>query len=69
MNDDKTAVLLLRENPSKSPDPYKMAELRGLANAAGYRVLAEIHQRRDLDHRFQIGKGKIAEAMSHSRRS
>jgi len=66
MNDDKTAVLLLRENPSKSPDPYKMAELRGLANAAGYRVLAEIHQRRDLDHRFQIGKGKIAEAMSHS---
>jgi len=66
MNDDNTAVLLLRENPNQPPDPYKMVELRGLANAAGYRVLAEINQRRDLDHRFQIGKGKIAEALKYS---
>ncbi len=64
MNEDKTAVLLMRENPSKSPDPYKMKELRGLANAAGYRVLAEIEQRRERDHRFQLGRGKIAEALS-----
>lgn len=66
MNDDKTAVLLLRENPNKLPDPYKMEELRGLANAAGYRVLAEIYQRRGRDYRFQIGRGKIAEALSYS---
>ena len=66
MNDDKTAVLLLRENPNQSPDPYKMTELRGLANAAGYRVLAEINQRRGRDYRFQIGRGKIAEALSYS---
>ena len=68
MHDDKTAVLLLRENPNQPPDPYKMVELRGLANAAGYRVLAEIHQRRGRDYRFQIGRGKIAEALSYSPR-
>jgi GTP-binding protein HflX len=64
MNGDKTAVLLLRENPARAEDPYKMKELRGLAEAAGYSVLAEITQRRGRDHRFQIGKGKIAEALS-----
>ena len=64
MNGDKTAVLLLRENPARPEDPYKMKELRGLAEAAGYSVLAEITQRRGRDHRFQIGKGKIAEALS-----
>ena len=42
MNEDKTAVLLLRENPNQDSDPYSMEELRGLARAAGYRVLAEI---------------------------
>ena len=63
MNGDKTAVLLLRENPARPEDPYKMKELRGLAEAAGYSVLAEITQRRGRDHRFQIGKGKIAEAL------
>ena len=64
MNGDKTAVLLLRENPARPEDPYKMKELRGLAEAAGYSVLPEITQRRGRDHRFQIGKGKIAEALS-----
>jgi GTP-binding protein HflX len=61
-----TAVLLLRENPNRAPDPYKMEELRGLASAAGYEVLAEITQRRDRDNRFQAGRGKIAEALSYS---
>lgn len=64
MNEEKTAVLLMRENPNRSPDLYKMEELRGLARAAGYRVLAEIKQRRERDHRFQMGRGKINEALS-----
>ena len=66
MNEEKTAVLLMRENPSKPPDPYRMDELRGLARAAGYQVLAEIKQRRERDHRFQMGKGKIEEALSYN---
>ncbi|MEI8004267.1 MAG: GTPase HflX, partial [Methanothrix sp.] len=66
MNEEKTAVLLMRENPSKSPDPYKIQELRGLAGAAGYRVLAEIIQRKDRDNRFQMGRGKIEQALSYN---
>ncbi|MDD2755924.1 MAG: GTPase HflX [Methanothrix sp.] len=65
MNEEKTAVLLMRENPIKSPDAYKMKELRGLAQAAGYRVLAEVLQRRSRDSRFQMGRGKIEEALSY----
>jgi len=65
MNEEKTAVLLMRENPIKSPDPYKMKELRGLADAAGYRVLAEVFQRRSRDFRYQIGKAKIEQALSY----
>ena len=65
MNEEKTAVLLMRENPSKSPDPYKIQELRGLAGAAGYQVLAEIVQRKDRDNRFQMGRGKIEQALSY----
>ncbi len=42
-----------------------MEELRGLAGAAGYQVLAEIRQRRGQDHRFQIGRGKIEEALAY----
>ena len=64
MDNDKTAVLLMRENPANPIDPYRMIELRGLANAVGYRVLQEIKQRRERDHRFQIGRGKIEEALS-----
>ncbi len=66
MNEENTAVLLMRENPIKSPDAYKMKELRGLAQAAGYRVLAEVLQRRSRDSRFQMGKGKIEEALSYN---
>jgi len=66
MNEEKTAVLLMRENPKKPPDPHKMNELRGLANAAGYRVLAEIFQRRGRDYRFQTGRGKIEQALSYN---
>jgi GTPase len=66
MNEEKTAVLLMRENPIKSPDAYKMKELRGLAQAAGYRVLAEVFQRRSRDSRFQMGRGKIEEALSYN---
>jgi GTP-binding protein HflX len=66
MDEEKTAVLLMRENPSKAPDPYKIKELRGLAAAAGYRVLAEIFQRRDRDNRLQMGRGKIEEALSYN---
>src|SRR5512141_2916012 len=66
MNEEKTAVLLMRENPNKPLDHYKMDELRGLAKAAGYKVLAEIKQRRERDHRFQMGRGKIAEAHSYN---
>ena len=65
MDESKTAVLLLRENPQHDPDPYRMEELRGLADAAGYQVLAEISQRRGRDHRFQIGRGKIEEALGY----
>lgn len=63
---DKTAVLLMRENPNQAPDIYKMKELAGLASAAGYRVLAEITQRRGRDHRYQLGRGKIEEALSYN---
>lgn len=55
----------MRENPNQEPDPHKMAELRGLAEAAGYFVLADITQRRGRDHRYQTGKGKISEALSY----
>jgi GTPase len=61
----KTAVLLIRENPNQAPEPYKMEELKGLAKAAGYRVLVEITQRRGRDHRFQLGRGKIQEALTY----
>ncbi len=64
-SEDKTAVLLVRESPGRTPDPYKMTELCGLAHAAGYRVLAEISQRRGRDHLFQMGRGKIEEALSY----
>lgn len=66
MNGDKTAVLMMRENPNCTPDPHKMKELRGLAEAAGYSVLAEIAQRRGRDHRYQVGRGKIDEAMGYN---
>ena len=66
MNRAKTAVLLFREDPRDEPHPEKMAELLGLAEAAGYRVLGEISQRRGRDRRFQLGRGKIAEAASLS---
>jgi GTP-binding protein HflX len=66
MNEEKTAVLLMRENPIKSPDPYKMKELRGLADAAGYRVLGEVFQRRSRDFRFQMGRVKIEQALSYN---
>ena len=64
-NEGKTAVLLMRENPHQPSDSYKMEELRGLAGAAGYRILAEISQVRGRDHRFQIGRGKISQALSY----
>jgi GTP-binding protein HflX len=63
---DKTAVLLMRENPGRESDAYMMEELRGLAGAAGYRVLAEVVQRRGRDHRYQLGRGKIEEASSYN---
>jgi GTP-binding protein HflX len=63
---EKTAVLLLRESPSQESDPHRMAELRGLADAAGYLILAEVVQRRSRDHRFQIGRGKIQEALGYA---
>jgi len=55
----------MRENPNQESEPHKMAELRGLAQAAGYFVLADITQRRGRDHRYQTGKGKIAEALAY----
>jgi GTP-binding protein HflX len=64
-SEDKTAVLLVRESPGRPPDLHKMMELRGLSGAAGYRVLAEISQRRGRDHLFQMGRGKIEEALSY----
>jgi GTP-binding protein HflX len=64
--DDRTpAVLLQRVDPAKASAPYSMEELRSLAGAAGYRVLAEIVQRRPRDSRFQLGRGKILEALSY----
>jgi len=64
-SEDKSAVLLVRESPGQPSDPYKMRELCGLSHAAGYRVLAEISQRRGRDHLFQMGRGKIEEALSY----
>lgn len=64
MNEEKTAVLLLRESQNKPLDPHKMEELRGLAEAAGYRIVAQISQKRGRDHRYQIGRGKIEEAVA-----
>jgi GTP-binding protein HflX len=64
MNDGTPAVLLQREDPHKASAPYGMEELRSLADAAGYRVLAEIVQKRSRDNRFQLGRGKILEALS-----
>lgn len=66
MDSCNTAVLLLRESPNQISDSYKIEELRGLAGAAGYTILAEIIQRRGRDHRFQVGKGKISEALSYN---
>lgn len=66
MDEDKSAVLLTRQSPRSPPDPHMSAEFRGLAKAAGYRVLAEITQCRDRDYRYQIGRGKIEEALSYN---
>jgi len=60
MKEEKTAVLLFREDPKEELRPEEVAELRGLAEAAGYRVIAEVSQRRGRDRRFQLGRGKIA---------
>ena len=57
-SEDKTAVLLVRESPGRTADPYKMTELRGLAHAAGYHVLAEISQRRGRDHLLPRWEGE-----------
>ena len=59
----RTAVLIMREDPRDEPNPSRMAELRGLATAAGHDVLAEITQCGGRDRRFQIGRGKIVQAM------
>lgn len=56
--------MIMREAPEFDPDEA-MHELVGLAEAAGYRVLAEVRQRRGIDRRFQVGRGKIAEAVSY----
>ena len=64
MNDGTPAVLLQRGDPHKASAPNSMEELRSLADAAGYRVLAEIVQKRSRDNRFQLGRGKILEALS-----
>lgn len=65
MKEEKTAVLLFREDPKEELRPEEVAELRGLAEAAGYTVIAEVSQRRGRDRRFQLGRGKIAEAASY----
>jgi len=64
MDEGPTAVLLIRESPNAVPEPYRMDELRGLAKTAGYSILAEITQRRERDYRFQLGRGKIDQALS-----
>ncbi|MHC1631960.1 MAG: GTPase HflX [Methanotrichaceae archaeon] len=61
----KTAVLLMRENPRDDHNPGKMEELEGLARSAGYTILAEIVQCRNCDRKFQLGKGKIAQATAY----
>jgi GTP-binding protein HflX len=64
MDEGPTAVLLIRESPNAMPEPYRMDELKGLAETAGYSILAEITQRRERDYRFQLGRGKIDQALS-----
>jgi GTP-binding protein HflX len=39
----------------------KLSELRGLAESAGYTVVAEMEQTRRADARYQIGAGKVGE--------
>ena len=62
----KTAVLLMRDDPKEPPRPQKMEELRGMAESAGYAILAEISQQKSRDRRFQLGKGKIAQAVAYN---
>jgi len=64
MTSGETAVLLIRENLRGESHPERKEELRGLAKSAGYEVLAEISQRRGRDRKFQLGRGKIEEALS-----
>ena len=59
----KTAVLIMREDPHDEKHPHRMTELSGLAKAAGYEVMDEVTQSGGRDRRFQVGRGKIAEAM------
>ena len=66
MHDDQTAVLLMREEPNAEHEPHRMDELNGLAEAAGYKILATVIQRRGRDHRFQLGRGKIIQALSYN---
>jgi len=60
----RTVVLLMRENPRDDPHTERMEELKGLAKAAGYKVTGQISQRRGRDGKFQLGRGKIEEAMT-----
>ncbi|NYT01197.1 MAG: GTPase HflX [Methanosarcinales archaeon] len=60
----RKAVLLMREDPEGRENPEGMRELRGLAEAAGYRVIGELAQRRGRASHYQVGKGKIQEALA-----
>ncbi len=42
-------------------EPSSLKELKSLAEAAGYIVVAEVEQVRETDPRFQVGKGKVEE--------
>jgi len=62
--DIRRAVLVVREE-RESDLGEEISEFRGLAVAAGYRVAGVIRQRRGRDSRFQVGRGKIEEALAY----
>jgi len=61
----RRAVLLMREDPDGQGNSEGIRELRGLAQAAGYLVVRELIQRKGRASRYQVGKGKIQEALTY----
>ncbi len=57
------AILVKRNDPRSDDEKnnLQMKELRELADAAGYEVIAELTQTRHPDRRYHLGRGKVDE--------